>query len=87
MTQSNISKVDDTVDEIIESVLLVDAGAFDDTTTLGPEGLDAESLDVVEMAEMIEDEVGVHIPDDDLEDIETVGEVKEYVADRYEPGE
>ena len=82
MAQDVTSDVDSSVDQIIESVLLVDE--FDEETKLGPEGLGAESIDVVEVAEMIDDDVGVWIPDEDLEDLETVGDLKGYVAERYE---
>lgn len=79
-----LSEVDGVVDEIVASAFLVDESEFDDETEFGPEGFDAESLDIVEMAELVEDELGVHIPDEDLEDLDTVGEVKEYVGERLE---
>lgn len=72
------------VDEIIASALLVDESDFDDETSFGEDGFETESLDIVEMAEMIEAEFGVHVPDEDLEDLVTVGQVKEYVAERMD---
>lgn len=70
------------IDTIIADRLRVETDSFDDSTTLKGETLDAESLDVVELAEVIEEELGVHIPDEDLADIESVGDLKEYVKER-----
>lgn len=74
----------ETIDEIVADALLVDESEFDDHTTFDADGLEAESLDIVEMAELVDDELGVHIPDEDLEDLTTVGEVKSYVAERLD---
>lgn len=82
----SLDDVSGTIDEIIASALLVDEDDFDDGTSFGEEGFDAESLDLIEMAEIVEEELGVHIPDEDLEDLLTVGQVKEYVAERVESG-
>lgn len=68
------------VDVIISDRLRVDQSAFDDTTEFESETLDAESLDLVEVAEAIEADIGVHVPDDDLADLDTVGEFKNYVV-------
>lgn len=72
----------ETIDGIVADALLVDESDFDDDTTFDDDGLAAESLDIVEMAELVEDELGVHIPDEDLEELTTVGAVKSYVAER-----
>lgn len=69
------------VDEIVAERLGLEAAAFDDDTRF-EEDLDAESLDLVELAEAVEATVGVHVPDEDLADLETVGEFKRYVAER-----
>lgn len=68
------------VTEIIAERLQIDLSAFNDGTRF-EEDLDAESLNLVEMAEAIEATLGVHIPDDDLAELETVGEVKAYVVE------
>ncbi|MFA9414998.1 acyl carrier protein [Natrinema sp. HArc-T2] len=74
--------VPDRVEGIVADRLRVDADAFDDDTPFDGEALDADSLDLVEIAEAIDAEVGVHVPDDDLEDLETVGDLTTYVAER-----
>ena len=41
--------------------------------------LGADSLDVVEILMSIEDEFGVEIPDSEIENIRTIGELAEYI--------
>ncbi len=43
--------------------------------------LGADSLDVVEMLMSIEDEFEVEIPDDQIENLKTVGNVVEYIQE------
>jgi acyl carrier protein len=38
------------------------------------EDLDMDSLDVVEIMQAIEDEMGIRVPDEDLEDLTTIGD-------------
>ena len=44
----------------------------------------ADSLDVVELVMALEDEFGIEVPDDDVENIRTVKDIAEYVAARTE---
>lgn len=81
---ASTTEVHEVIEEAVESTFMIDSSEYDDDTSFGPEGLDAESLDVVEMAEHVEDATGVHIPDDELEELATIGEVKTYVADELE---
>lgn len=43
--------------------------------------LGADSLDVVEMLMSIEDEFEIEIPDDQIENLKTVGSVVEYIQE------
>lgn len=43
------------------------------------EDLEADSLDVVEISISIEDEFGVEVPDEDLEKLETVKDIVDYI--------
>lgn len=43
------------------------------------EDLGADSLDVVDLLMSIEDEFGVEVPDDDIENIKTVGSLVSYI--------
>ncbi len=71
------------VDRIVADVLRVDPETLSADTAFG-EDVPAESLDYVEIAETVEFELGVHVPDEDLETFETVGDVREYVTERAE---
>lgn len=41
--------------------------------------LDADSLDVIELLMMLEEEFDIEIPDSDLDQLNTVGDVVEYI--------
>jgi len=65
---------------------------FDGLKELGAEGevarsstfeeLDVDSLDLVELAQIIEDEFGVSLQGEDVEDLRTVGDVIDLVVAR-----
>lgn len=78
---SNAQEVNERIEDVVADRLQVETDAFDDATRFDGEALDAESLDMVEIAEAIEAEIGVHIPDDDLAELETVGALKAYVSE------
>ena len=44
--------------------------------------LDVDSLDLVELAQIVEDEYGIEVRDSDLDKVETVGDVVELVSQR-----
>ena len=46
------------------------------------EDLDVDSLDLVELSQVVEDEYGVEIQDKDMDQIETVQDVVDFVAAR-----
>jgi acyl carrier protein len=46
------------------------------------EDLEVDSLDLVELAQIVEEEYGVEIKDSDLEHVQTVGDVVEMIAQR-----
>lgn len=52
--------------------------------TLIMEDLDADSLDVVDIAMSLEDEFGIEFPDEDLEKVRTVGDVVKYLEEVVE---
>ena len=45
------------------------------------EDLGADSLDVVDLLMSIEDEFEIEVPDTEIENIKTVGELVKYIAD------
>jgi acyl carrier protein len=48
----------------------------------GWEELDVDSLDLVELAQIVEDDYGVQIREEELQKIQTVGEAVDFVAER-----
>ncbi len=58
-----------------------------DRKSLTPEAnllddLGADSLDVVELVMALEEEFGIEVPDDDVENIRTIGDIVQYVEAR-----
>ena len=45
------------------------------------EDFEADSLDVVDMVMTLEDEFGIEIPDEEIENVHTVGDVVRYVEE------
>ena len=45
------------------------------------EDYEADSLDVVDMVMTLEDEFGIEIPDEEIENLHTVGDVVRYVEE------
>ena len=46
--------------------------------------LNADSLDIVELIMALEDELNMEIPDEDVENFKTVGDVVKYVNDNHQ---
>lgn len=75
---------------ILEKVKVILAEQFDveeDTITMDTdiqEDLGADSLDVVDLLMSIEDEFGVEIPDEEVENLHTIGDVVEYISKNTE---
>lgn len=81
---SSNREVDAAVEEIISDRLRIDQSAFDDETAFTDDVIDADSLDVVETAEAIDANLGVRVPDEDIEEMETVGDLKQYVREHHQ---
>jgi acyl carrier protein len=75
-----------TKDQIQERVVeaLVSFGAERDEITPDAtfESLDVDSLDLVEMAQIVEEEYGVQMREEDMKDLRTVGQAIDFVAER-----
>jgi acyl carrier protein len=63
---------------------LVEVGAERDAVSRSAsfEDLDVDSLDLVEVSQIVEDEFGVELEGDDIKDLKTVGEVVDLVVAR-----
>jgi acyl carrier protein len=63
---------------------LIEVGADRDAVSREAsfEDLDVDSLDLVEVSQIVEDEFGVELEGDDINDLKTVGEVIDLVVAR-----
>jgi acyl carrier protein len=76
-TQVSTENVEKTIyDGLVE--LGTERGDLSREATL--ESLDVDSLDLVELAQIVEDEYGVELKGDDVKDVKTVGEVIDLVV-------
>ncbi len=66
------------VKEIIASSLGIDESEITEDSSF-KDDLGADSLDLFEMVMTMEDEYGIEIPTEDLEKMETVGDVVNYL--------
>ena len=70
--------------EKLRTILAEQLDAEEESITLETDiadDLGADSLDVVEMLMAIEDEIDVEIPDEEIENLKTVGSVVNYIQD------
>ena len=78
-TQVTTDSVEKTIyDGLVE--LGTERGDLSREATL--ESLDVDSLDLVELAQIVEDEFGVELRGDDVKDVKTVGEVIDLVVSK-----
>jgi acyl carrier protein len=70
----------DKIKKILVEQLDVDEEAIKPETTI--EELGADSLDLVEMIMNLEEEFGIQIEDDDMDDLKTVGDIIEYIRSK-----
>ena len=66
------------VKAVIEEKLNADGVEITEATSF-KEDLNADSLDLFEMVMSLEEEFGLEIPSEDLEQLKTVGDVMEYL--------
>lgn len=70
--------------ERIRTVLAEQLDIEEDKITMDSdimEDFEADSLDIVDMVMSLEDEFGVEIPDEEVENLRTVGDVVRYVEE------
>lgn len=77
---SQQTDVEGVIDDLIVDVLGLDPEEYSDDTQI--EDISVDSLLVFELAESITVETGVELPDDALQDLDTIGDLKSYVAER-----
>lgn len=67
--------------DIIADQLDADKDSITESSVI-TDDLGADSLDVVDLVMAIEDEFSVEIPEDEVENIKTVGDIVKYVEDK-----
>ncbi|WP_226012028.1 acyl carrier protein [Halomicrobium salinisoli] len=67
------------IDSIVADRLHIEQSAFGDDTLLDGETLDAESLDIVEIAEALDENLNAFVPVNEIEEMDTVGDLKAFV--------
>jgi acyl carrier protein len=72
------------VRRIVAERLAVDSEAVSAETAFAGETLDVDSLDLVEIAEAVDDELDVYVPDRALSEIDTVADLTDAVRSRME---
>ena len=71
----------DKIKQILAEQLDADADEMTMDTNIAND-LKADRLDVVELLMSIEDEFDVEIPDEEIENIKTIGNLVDYIQDR-----
>ncbi|MBP0983552.1 MAG: acyl carrier protein [Oscillospiraceae bacterium] len=73
----------DKVKELISEQLDVKADDITEASSI-QDDLGADSLDVVDLVMALEDEFDVEIPEDQVENIKTVGDIVKFIEDNAE---
>jgi len=73
----------DSVYDACTELLSADRSTLTENTTFG-EDLDADSLDLVEVVMTLEDRWNLSIPEEDLNDVKTLGQAADVVARHLE---
>lgn len=68
------------VKKLISEQLDVEEGNIQESSSIADD-LGADSLDVVDLVMSIEDEFSIEIPEDQVENIKTVGDIVKYIED------
>jgi acyl carrier protein len=75
------SEIQDKVCSILAEQLAVDAGKVTPEARFS-EDLDADSLDLVEAVLALEEEFGVSIPEEEMENVATVGQAIDLIVEK-----
>lgn len=71
----------DQIIKIVSEATKVEEGKID-THTSFVDDLNLDSLDMVEMMMKVEDEFGVEIPEDETENLKTIGDVIKFIESK-----
>ncbi len=68
------------IKQIISEQFSISEDLISENTVL-LEDLDADSLDLIDLAMSLEDEFGAEVPDEELENFKTVGDIVKYIEE------
>lgn len=71
--------------EKVKSIIIGQLGVEDEKVTMDAviqDDLGADSLDIVDLVMSFEEEFDIEIPDDQVENIKTVGDIVKYIEDK-----
>ncbi|MBP5604342.1 MAG: acyl carrier protein [Ruminiclostridium sp.] len=71
----------------VKSIIIDQLDVDEDKVTLNAsiqDDLGADSLDIVDLVMSIEDEFEIEVPDDQVENIKTVGDIVKYIEEKTE---
>lgn len=69
------------ITEILAEQLDADKESMTPDTKIADD-LGADSLDLVDLLMSVEDEFGIEIPDEDVENIQTIGDIVDYINEK-----
>lgn len=73
--------------EKVKSIIIEQLDVEEDKVTMDAviqDDLGADSLDIVDLVMSFEEEFDIEIPDDQVENIKTVGDIVKYIEDKAE---
>jgi acyl carrier protein len=73
----------DKVKEIVADQLDADVNSIEMSSDIQGD-LEADSLDIIDMIEKLEDEFDIEIPDAEVQNMKTVGDIVTYIEDHQE---
>lgn len=71
-------EISEKLKQIIANQLRIEAESIEDTTDI-VEDLGADSLDIVEILMVIEEQFGVSIPDDEVINLKNISDIQAYI--------
>lgn len=78
---SATKEVDAVIDEMMQNILGLSEDEYDDSTSFEADGLDVDSLQIIEMIETGESELDMQVPNDEIEAVTTVGGVRDVFSE------
>ena len=78
---------EESVFETVKSIIVDQLDVEEDKVTMDADiqnDLGADSLDIVDLVMSFEEEYDIEIPDDQVENIKTVGDIVKYIEDKAE---